>query len=186
MKLGDEAMEFALNETVTGNEIKKTRKKLNMTQQQFASFCKVSKKTVENWEYSKKEIQGPIVALLKIINEYEDIVDRLTIPEKKAPLRLWYMFQSEVCTIIDVDEVMMKVNIYNYTNNLIKRAFGKNDKPSFQEYEEFLESRCFPRTRDKMKLILKELDIPYYDPFLIIEKTKGKMADDDFWIRIER
>ena len=44
----------------------------------------------------------------------------------------------------------------------------------------------FPRTRDKMKLILKDLDLPFYDPFMIIEKTEGRMAEDDFWIRIER
>ena len=41
-------------------------------------------------------------------------------------------------------------------------------------------------TRDKMKLVLKELDLPFYDPFLIIEKTQGRMAEDDFWIKIER
>ena len=52
--------------------------------------------------------------------------------------------------------------------------------------EEFLESRCFPRSRDKMKLVLKDLDIPFYDPILIIEKTQGRMAEDDFWLRIER
>lgn len=49
-----------------------------------------------------------------------------------------------------------------------------------------LESWCFPRTRDKMKLILKDLDLPFYDPFLLIEKTEGKMAEDNFWIKIER
>ena len=37
-----------------------------------------------------------------------------------------------------------------------------------------------------MKLQLKELGIPFYDPLLIIEKTEGRMADDHFWIRIER
>ena len=25
----------------------------------------------------------------------------------------------------------------------------------------------------------------FYDPFLIIKKTEGRMAEDDFWIRIE-
>lgn len=28
-----------------------------------------------------------------------------------------------------------------------------------------------------MKLLLKELDLPFYDPFLIIEKTQGRMAE---------
>ena len=37
-----------------------------------------------------------------------------------------------------------------------------------------------------MKLVLKDLDVPFYDPLLIIEKTQGRMAEDDFWIRIER
>ena len=46
--------------------------------------------------------------------------------------------------------------------------------------------RCFPETRDKMKLELKKLGIPFYDPMLIIEKTQGRMAEDEFSIRIER
>ena len=66
------------------------------------------------------------------------------------------------------------------------RAFGKNTEPSFEEYEEFIESRCFPRTRDKMKLELQKLGIPFYDPILIIEKTEGRMAEGHFWIRLER
>ena len=37
-----------------------------------------------------------------------------------------------------------------------------------------------------MKLILDDLGIPFYEPMLIIEKTEGKMAEDDFWLKIER
>ena len=55
-----------------------------------------------------------------------------------------------------------------------------------KSFVEFLESRCFPESRDKMKLILKDLGLPFYDPIMIIEKTAGRMAEDDFWIRIER
>ena len=96
------------------------------------------------------------------------------------------MLKNEVCTIIDVNEREKRVQIYNYTRDNIKRAFGVNEHPTFEEYQEFLESRCFPRTRDKMKLILKELDLPFYEPLMIIEKTAGRMAEDEFWIRIER
>lgn len=32
----------------------------------------------------------------------------------------------------------------------------------------------------------KTLDLPFYDPLMIIEKTKGWMAEDDFWIEVER
>ena len=37
-----------------------------------------------------------------------------------------------------------------------------------------------------MKLILKDLGLPFYDPIMSIEKTEGRMAEDDFWLRIER
>ena len=96
------------------------------------------------------------------------------------------MYNQMVCTIIDVNEMKREVCITNYTDNLMFRAFGAEESPNFQMYQEFLESRCFPKTRDKMKLILKDLDLPFYDPFMIIEKTEGRMAEDHFWIRIER
>ena len=108
------------------------------------------------------------------------------IPEKVYPLRLWYMSGDQVSTIIDVDEQNRKVEIHNYKKDYIARAFGVIECPSFEDYEAFLESRCFPRTRDKMKLVLEDLGLPFYDPFMIIEKTEGRMAEDDFWIRIER
>ena len=110
----------------------------------------------------------------------------LAIPEKVYPLRLWYMSGDQVSTIIDVDEQNRKVEIHNYTKDYIARACGVIECPSFEDYEAFLESRCFPRTRDKMKLVLEDLGLPFYDPFMIIEKTEGRMAEDDFWIRIER
>ena len=91
-----------------------------------------------------------------------------------------------LCTVIDVNEIEQRVYIRNYTDNLLYRAFGKNEHPSFSDYEEFLESRCFPKSRDKMKLVLKEYDIPFYDPFLIVEKTGGRMEEDEFHIVIER
>jgi putative transcriptional regulator len=76
--------------------------------------------------------------------------------------------------------------VKNYIDNPLFRAFGKNTEPDFDDYEEFLRSRCFPETRDKMKLELKRLGLPFYDPLMIIEKTEGRMADDHFWIKIER
>jgi putative transcriptional regulator len=101
-------------------------------------------------------------------------------------MRLYYMLGEEICTIIDVDERHRFVKIQNYTSDYMKKAFGNNEKPTYEDYEEFLESRCFPRTRDKMKIMLKELNLPFYEPIMIIEKTNGRMAEDNFWIKIER
>ena len=91
-----------------------------------------------------------------------------------------------VCTLIDVDDSKQKIFVKNYVDDLMYRAFGINDEPTYLDYLEFLESRCFPRTRDKIKLILDELDIPFYDPFMIVQKTQGRMAEDDFWLKIEK
>ena len=84
-----------------------------------------------------------------------------------------------------MNEPERKVKAKNYTDKIMFRAFGVVETPDYDQYLEFLESRCFP-SRDKMKLILKDLDLPFYDPMMIIEKTEGRMAEDDFWIRIER
>ena len=170
----------------TGDEIKKVRQALGMTQKEFALFAGCSKPTVERWESSDKPVTGPVVTLLELLKRDSEIPLKLMISDEKLKLRLYYMYGDMVCTIIDVDETVRKVRVRNYTDNQMFRAFGRNTEPTYDDYEEFIESRCFPKTRDKLKLELKRLDIPFYDPILIIEKTEGRMADDEFWIRLER
>jgi len=176
---------YAIPEYVTSNDVKRVREKLNMSQREFADFVNVSKPTVERWERKKDKINGPIVLLLNMIENNMEYLDNMKIPTKEYPLRLFYMNHQMICTIIDVDLLEEKVKIKNYANNIMYRAFGKNNNPTFSDYEEFLKSRCFPETRDKLKLVLEDLNLPFYDPFLIIKKTEGRMAEDDFWIRIE-
>ena len=177
---------YALAEELQSTDIKTNRKKLKLTQREFANLVNISVKTVEYWESGKGKISGPIITLVKILNEHPNLVKKLEIPEKELSLRLWYYYKNEVCTIIDVDERNHIVQIYNYTEDNMLKAFGKQDVINYELYEEFLESRCFPKERDKMKLKLKELDLPFYDPLMIIEKTQGRMAEDEFWIEIER
>ena len=177
---------YAIPEYVLAKDIKRIREMLKMTQKEFALFVNTSKRTIERWESSNEKINGQIVPLLNFIRNNLDYIEKIKIPEKELPLRLYYMNKQNICTIIDVDVLNQKVKIKNYTNNLIYRAFGRNENPTFKDYEDFLKSRCFPETRDKLKLVLEDLNLPFYDPFLIIEKTEGRMAEDDFWIKIER
>ena len=158
---------FVTPEYTTAKEIKQIRKELHLTQKEFAEFINCSKPTVERWERSEEVIRGPIVPFLKMLQKY---------PE----------YEQDVCTLIDVNELERKVKIRNYTDKVMFRAFGTVEDPDYNVYQEFLKSRCFPESRDKMKLILKDLGLPFYDPIMIIEKTEGRMAEDDFWIRIER
>ena len=177
---------FAVGESLLGEEIRAIRKKLYLTQKEFAELVNVSVKTIERWESGDKPVIGPVVTLVKLLTEYPQLPQALRIPEKLYPMRLWYMCGNDICTIIDVDESSQLVQIYNYTNRYQYRAFGREEHPTFEQYEEFLESRCFPRSRDKMKWVLREMDLPFYEPLLIIEKTGGRMAEDNFWIKIER
>ena len=177
---------FITPQYTTAQKIKYVRSKLNLTQKEFAMFINCSKATVERWETSEEKITGPICLLLELLEKNPEYAVEFKVPEKKKPIRLWYMHKDTVCTMIDVDEMKREISIKNYTNNIMFRAFGVNECPDYNTYTEFLESRCFPKSRDKLKLVLKDLNLPFYDPFMIIEKTEGRMAEDDSWITIER
>ncbi len=177
---------YAVPEYLTASDIKKIRGTLGLTQKGLAELIGCSKPTVERWESREDRITGPAVLLLRMLDRDPEYVKEISAPEKKYPLRLWYMYRQIPCTMIDVNEMNREIRIRNYTDQIMFRAFGSNEKPSYQDYISFLESRCFPRERDKMKMILKDLGLPFYDPLLIIEKTEGRMAEDDFWIRMER
>ena len=177
---------YAITEKMNSSEVKRIRNLLKLKQTEFADLLNVSVKTIERWEKDKSEISGPAVTLLNILQEHPLLEEELKIPEKAYPMRIWYYWRDYLCTLIEVDERLRKIRIRNYTKNYLMRAFGREESPDFDAYERFLESRCFPESRDKMKLILEDLDIPFYEPLMIIEKTEGRMAEDDFWIMIER
>ena len=179
-------MQYVTPKEIYAEDIKNIRKSLSMSQREFADFVGVSKPTVERWETAGKAINGPMAMLVDMLRRETDYEKKIRVPRKELPIRLWYYHDRMVCTIIDVDEIRQRVEIHNYTENLLFRAFGPAEKPTFEEYQAFLESRCFPRERDKQKIILRSLDIPFYDPFLIIEKTGGRTEEDDFHIVIER
>lgn len=99
-------------------------------------------------------------------------------------MRMEYMHENELCTTIDIDFMNRKIYIANYTNDTIHRAFGAVTNPTWEDFEYFLERRCFPKTRANIKNILRDIDVSGYDPLQIIEKTQGRMAEDNQWIKI--
>lgn len=178
--------QYVFANTISGEQIKILRKTLGLTQAEFASFVNVSVKTIERWEIQKAPIKGEIVTLCRLIREDMGCVERFRVPLLREPLRLRYGSGEETYTIIDVSPQHRRIAVYNYTQDVMRRAFGRIENPTYEQYEAFLESRCFPRSRDKMKIMLEQLDLPFYDPLMIIEKTQGRMADDDFWLMAER
>ena len=103
-----------------------------------------------------------------------------------AEMILYFKTPRGLGTTIHADFLHKTIQIENHTDRILDTAFGVNTTPTWKDFETFLEDRCFPRTRDKMKLVLEDIGLPFYDTFMIIEKTQGRMAEDDFWIRIEK
>lgn len=177
---------YAVKKAIYGHDIKNFRKNYSISKLELANLLNVSARTIEGWESNDSTITGPIVLLLRILEENPEYINDLVIPPMEYGLRLYYMENENINTVIDVDMLNRKVKIKNYTSNIIARAFGNKENVTYKDYEKFLESRCMPSSRDKLKIDLDRLGISYYDPLLIIEKTKGRMADDDYYIEIIR
>ncbi len=177
---------FACPNRIDPALIRENRKKLGLSQAEFANLMGCSKPTVVRWENSKEPVEGPIAFAIYVLMMREDLADQIVLPKMKYRLRINYMYKEQLCTRIEVDEQTEKIEIENYNDHVMFRAFGRNTAPTYQDFQDFLESRCFPRTRDKMKAILEDLNLPFYDPLMIIEKTQGRMAEDDFWLDVER
>jgi putative transcriptional regulator len=55
-------------------DIKRIRKRLNVSQSQFALMIGVSKATLQNWEQGRREPEGPAKALLRVVDKNPDAV----------------------------------------------------------------------------------------------------------------
>ena len=101
-------------------------------------------------------------------------------------LLLIEFFNAEMlCTKICADYTEQNLALENHTENLVKTAFGKNEAPTWQDLENFLEERCIPRSRSGLREYLETIGVEEYNPLEIIKKTQGRMAEDDQWIRLE-
>lgn len=104
-------------------------------------------------------------------------------PADGYTLRMTYMYKQYPCTIIDVDFLNQRVMVRNKTKDMLHRAFGVVEEPTWDDFEGFLKDRCFPVTRGNVKDILDDLQITDYDPLQIVEKTRGRTAEDDMWLK---
>ena len=100
-------------------------------------------------------------------------------------MKLSYFDKETLCTTIIADMTEEVIHIENYTDRLIKTAFGKNLLPTWEDFQQFLEERCVPRARAGLREYLEAIGLEEYDPMEIIKKTEGRMAEDEQWIRIE-
>jgi len=137
-----------------------------------------------------KKLQSSGMSINDIAEKYgtsRQIVSKyINSPMRKGcTMRMSFMHRQTPCTIIDVDFLRKKIHIENKTDNIIYRAFGRNENPSWEDFQQFLYSRCFPKSRGNLDLFLEDLGIDNYDPLRIIEKTKGRCAEDNMHIRFD-
>ena len=106
-------------------------------------------------------------------------------PEDGYTMRMTLMYQNKPCTAIDVNFLQNQIKIQNYTKDILHRAFGVKEDPTWEDFHVFLQDRCFPKTRGNVKTILAGLGLQDYDPLQIVEKTGGRTAEDDLWLKFQ-
>ena len=160
------------------------KRKKGMTVASLAEEYGVSRQTMSGYLNAKEEETQEII--YKNYKKWAEVNKdfRESLKVQDYLLRMEFMCEDELCTSILVNFKDKKIEAVNYTGDVIHQAFGVKAKPSWEDFEYFLESRCFPRGRDYLKEILRDLDLDFYDPIAIIEKTKGRMAEDKQWIHL--
>ena len=92
---------------------------------------------------------------------------------------------EQLCSSIYADLTKQRIMVENQAVALVKTAFGNNVQPDWADFQDFLSERCIPRQRAGLREYLEALGLEEYDPLAIIEKTGGRMAEDQQWLTIE-
>ena len=105
---------------------------------------------------------------------------------QKHDVRLFLFYdKDELCTAIYADFDDETLVVENHIDNPVKTAFGNRALPTWDDFQTFLAERCIPRERAGLRDYLEVIGVGAYDPIEIIEKTAGRMAEDNQWLRVE-
>ena len=121
----------------------------------------ISRQTLSGYLNRREEEQEQIC---RTIGKWAELNRRFRdVNVEEYTMRMDFMCGDECCTEILVDFARQRIAVENRTDDLIHRAFGIKAKPTWEDFEEFGDS---------------------YDPLAIVERTKGRMAEDMQWIAI--
>jgi len=93
--------------------------------------------------------------------------------------------KDTLCSVIYADFTEQRIVVENQGVPLVKTAFGNTPLPTWGDFQRFLEDRCISRKRAGIQKYLQALGLEEYAPLAIIEKTGGRMAEDQQWLSIE-
>ena len=125
------------------------------------------------------QFDGESITIRRAVSSsYADFMD--TAHQRGHELLVLHFYDGdELCTKICADKAARTLAIENHTADVLRTAFGVNQNPTWDDLQQFLESRCVPRQRDGLRYYLAELGLEKYDPLEIVRKTEGHMAEDN-------
>ncbi len=122
------------------------------------------------------------IVITKVITMEEFISEKKAQAHSLKILKFWN--GDTLCTTIVADFTDHTLCAENHTKQLVKTAFGKNRLPEWADLMAFLEERCVPRQREGIREYLDALGLDEYDPWEIVKRTQGRMAEDEQWIEV--
>ncbi len=158
----------------------RTRYRNGESMQKLAGEAGISRQTLSSYFHDNYPMDGiyrTYSAWVKLNYEFR----RNDISE--CSLRIEYLNKDKCCSVILVDFQNERIQVINHTDNPILRAFGIKVKPTWGDFNDFLEERCIPKNRFMIRQVLKDFGIEQYDALRILEKTEGRTGEDDMWMR---
>ena len=126
--------------------------------------------------------KGHQIVITRVVTIEEFYHEKKVQSHNVKTLKFWNA--NTLCTTIVADFTNHTLCAENHTSQLVKTAFGKNRLPSWADLMAFLEERCVPRQREGIREYLETLGLDEYDPWEIIKRTQGRMAEDQQWIEV--
>lgn len=100
---------------------------------------------------------------------------------KVVDYQFYYMYKNEVVSHVTVYSDG-SVGILNYTNKDWKLPF-LFDNVTRNDVNMLLKGRVFNEGRSDKDDLLRDMGVPFYDPLMIVRKTRGVMIKDYFWLK---
>jgi hypothetical protein len=105
---------------------------------------------------------------------------------KPPSLKFEVLEKDDVIARVEVDYTNKKVNVWqDKAVDPVFLPFPTKDTVTLFDVVDYLESRCFPRSRHHADKLLKALGLEEYNPNEIVKKTHGVLYDDYVWLRFE-
>ena len=169
MEIESEKKDKDIKETQNDKEIERLNRKLKRVMEEYAKCAKERDELRAAINVAKRkkgrpglstEKKAQICTLYQQGNSMRQTAQKAgvslgtvsnVIDEAKKSSRIVYVYmdRKKPATLLDIYPAINRLEIWNFTDDLISRAFGSREKPSWQEYEQFLEDRCMPRTRPR-------------------------------------